>query len=900
MQDNLFHIPERKACTEQSTFLNPLLLDTLLEKISDLRNIEGSPNVNQETVVSFSLPPYYTLCPNPFLNQFTNSNLIDTNVVLPFTQDVSVGKNDPIYFAHYYSTKVPPQAILPYILHYTTPGDTVFDGFCGTGMTGIATQLCTSNELVQALHGESGHRNCILIDLSPAATFISALTNIIGHIQECLPEITKIIKKIEKKHVDLLQTNHVGWHRDSQPRSLKKNAIKVNDIKGRIEYIVWSDVFICPVCHTEFVLWDLIETNNGNLFMCPNCSKELTIHSMERAWISTYDHELQVVTNRAKQVPVLINYSVGSKRFEKSPDDDDLKIMRDLEKKNLPYDIPIVAFPAGVNTNQPRKSHGVTHVHHLFTKRNLVLMSSILHEINTIENQLIRMALLYVFTGSLQRTCKLNRYMPEHDRHVGPLSGTYYISQLTAEIPFTNYCLDRVKDIGRCYKSLIGNGVSISTQSASDLQNINSDSIDYIFTDPPFGGNLNYSELNLMVEAWLGAKTNATAEAIVNEIQNKCLPDYQNIMTSCFKEFYRILKSQHWMTIEFHNSSNAVWNSIQESLLEAGFQIADVRTLDKQKGTTKQLSYGATVKQDLIISAYKPSNDLITQFTLIAGTTEGVWSFIHNHLKQLPIFTLKNNIAEFVSERQPFLLYDRMVAFHIRYGVTVPLAAADFYKGLTENFPERDGMFFLPEQCLEYDKKRMQVNEVQQLTLIVKDEPSAIQWLRRALLEKPQQYSDLFIEFHKQTNHWEKHEITLELQDILNQNFLNYNGTGDVPSQIHNYLSTNFHELRNLSKDNPVLQKKAKDRWYVPDHNKEADLMKIREKSLLRQFEEYKQSVKKLKQFRIEAVKAGFRKAWSEKDYSTIINVSEKLPVSVIENDHMLLLWQTSAQTRLG
>jgi len=106
--------------------------------------------------------------------------------------------------------------------------------------------------------------------------------------------------------------------------------------------------------------------------------------------------------------------------------------------------------------------------------------------------------------------------------------------------------------------------------------------------------------------------------------------------------------------------------------------------------------------------------------------------------------------------------------------------------------------------------------------------------------------------------------------------------------------------MRNLKKDDPVLINKAKDRWYVPDPNKAGDLDKLREKSLLKEFEEYKSSTKKLKLFRIEAVRAGFKKCWQERDYATIIKVAEKIPNNVLEEDSKLLMWYDQAVTRSG
>jgi hypothetical protein len=183
------------------------------------------------------------------------------------------------------------------------------------------------------------------------------------------------------------------------------------------------------------------------------------------------------------------------------------------------------------------------------------------------------------------------------------------------------------------------------------------------------------------------------------------------------------------------------------------------------------------------------------------------------------------------------------------------------------------------------------------------DESTAIDWLRHLLREKPQTFAELNPQFLSKLGGWSKYESNLDLRELLSQNFIIYNGKGPVPEQIHTYLSTNWREYRNLSKEDPSLVDKAKDRWYVPDPNKAGDLEKIREKALLREFEEYKQIKRKFKtsdRFRIEAVRAGFRKAWQDRDYMTIVSVAEKIPSNVIEEDPKLLMWYDQALTRLG
>ena len=411
-----------------------------------------------------------------------------------------------------------------------------------------------------------------------------------------------------------------------------------------------------------------------------------------------------------------------------------------------------------------------------------------------------------------------------------------------------------------------------------------------------------YSELNFINESWLRVFTSNSSEAIVNKSQNKGRQEYFSLMASAFREYYRILKPGRWITVEFHNSSSLIWNGIQEGIGLAGFVVAQVAVLDKKELTFKQLaSPSGAVSKDLVISAYKPNGGLEDRFKLTAGTEDGVWDFVRTHLKQLPVFVSKEGQAEIIAERQNYLLFDRMVAFHVQRGVTVPLSASEFYVGLSQRYSERDWMYFLPEQVAEYDKKRMTVREVLQLQLFVTDESSAIQWLKQQLVKKPQTFQELHPQFLKEIGGWQKYEKPLELSELLEQNFLRYDGKGEVPNQIHSYLSTNFKELRNLPKDDESLRAKGKDRWYVPDPNKAGDLEKLRERSLLKEFEDYRtSSQKRLKVFRLEAVRAGFKKAWQERDYATIITVARKVPENVLQEDPKLLMWYDQALTRSG
>ena len=477
--------------------------------------------------------------------------------------------------------------------------------------------------------------------------------------------------------------------------------------------------------------------------------------------------------------------------------------------------------------------------------------------------------------------------------------GTLYLPSFSVESSVIKMMKDRLPKLVKVLAELGGSKNVISTQSSTVINSIDA-SMDYLFIDPPFGSNINYSELNFLWEAWLGPKTNIREEAIENNIQGKGIDEYRQLMTLCFKEAYRLLKPGRWMTVEFSNTKASVWNSIQTSLAEAGFIVANVSALDKKLGSFKAVTTPTAVKQDLVISAYKPNGGFEERFQKEAQTEEGVWDFVRTHLKYLPVTKRQGPLMLFVPERDPRILFDQMIAFYVRKGYPVPISSQEFHVGLSQRFFERDGMYFLPDQVAEYDRKKMTSGELKQMSMFVSDEASAIQWLRQLIKEKPQTFSDINPQFMQQLGGWSKNEAQLDLRELLNQNFLCYDGKGPVPEQIHAYLSSNWKELRNLPKDDPALVAKARDRWYVPDPNKAGDLEKLREKALLKEFEEYKEVKKKLKVFRLEAVRAGFKKAWQERDYTVIVAVADKIPNKILEEDPKLLMWYDQAVTRMG
>lgn len=879
----------------------------------EFRKTPGFPNGSDEAILRMSDPPFYTACPNPFLEDFVRvyGQPYDPSQKYerePFAVDVSIGKTDQLYRAHGYHTKVPHLAIVPSILHYSQPGDLVLDGFCGSGMTGLAAQWCGTApasyrqqlEAEWKAAGRStpewGARRAILNDLGPAPTFITAGYNLPFDIKRFEYEARRVLDELE---------DELGWMYECLHTDGKT--------KGRINYTVWSEVLACAECagDVNFVASALDpETKRiADEIVCPHCGASATKEQMDLRFETFLDSATGESARRPLREIALINYSALGEVWERAPTDADIELVQRIAAFSLPSDLPMDPLPDSQMSRVGRMATTETRaVHHMFLPRSAHALTALWRTSNSISDVETRRMVLWFVEQAIWSMSVLNRFRPTGYSQVSQyLSGVYYVASQTAELSPWYILFDPQKRTTKIDRLVACLTPTPSAQGAAAIQTgdcasilISDNCVDYIFTDPPFGENIYYADLNFLIESWHGVKTEPTGEAILDRVRGKGVHQYQELMQRSFEEYHRVLKPGRWMTVVFSNSSNSIWRAIQEALGVAGFVVADVRTLDKKQLSFKQVTSSA-VKQDLVISAYKPTEALTHRFELGHATVEGAWAFVKEHLGNVPVFVGRTSEGEVVAERTAQMLLDRMIAFHVQRGISVPLSGPEFLQGLGQRFPERDGMYFLPDQVAEYDRKRTSVSELRQLSLFVNDEASAIQWVRQQLQDKPQSFQDLTPQYMREVQAWAKHEVTVELKTILEQSFLHYDGRGPVPSQIHRYLSTNFKDLRNLEKVDPRLVEKARDRWYVPDPSKQAEREAIREKSLLREFDEYKTSTqRKLKVFRTEAVRVGFKACWQERDYGTIVKVAEKLPDAVLQEDEKLLMYYDNALTRLG
>jgi DNA modification methylase len=841
----------------------------LRSKLPELKKIEGFPIGEDEDIINLSDPPYYTACPNPWLNDFIGEwekdkenikgRTKDFHVDEPYATDVSEGKNNPVYNAHSYHTKVPHPAIMRYILHYTQPGDIVLDGFAGTGMTAVAAQMCETPDLEvkQKIEAEWvkmfsrkpnwGLRKSIISDLSPIATLLSSNFSSTVDLESYDKQSQVILSELKQKLGDVY-------------------SVKYKNEKCEVNFILYSDVYACSNCNEDIVHWgeifDYKTDSDFEYAKCKKCKTNNEVNKLERKFKTEYDKYLDQTIQIKKSIPVQININYRRKNIIIDCSELDENYEERISKYQPNNYFPKVRMPVGDEARRNDRT-GITHTHQFYSPENLFSIS-VLFDLA----KKYKFPFFGFFNTSWHATI-MRRYNSGGGHR--PKSGTLYIPSLSSIGNVYNIYENKLSQLRRfLFATRTFNDANriIETVSANSL-GINSNSVDYIFTDPPFGANIMYSELNFLWENWINVLTNTKTEAIENKTQNKGKLEYQELMLQCFIEFFRVLKPDKWMTVEFSNPSAAIWNSIQTALQKAGFIIANVSALDKKQGSINAYTTPTAVKQDLVISCYKPSAKFESKFKS-DDLDLGVWDFVIEHLNHLPIHLSKGNNTTAIIERSSKILHDRLITFYLMRGLPVPIDARDFQEGLKQRFLERDGMFFTAEQAAEYDEKKAKSPNFVQLSLIVTNENDAIEWLKDRLRKQAQKYQDIMPDFRIATQSLRKGDTLPELQKILDESF--------------------------------ILE--ADGKWRTPDPNEAKDREALRSKVLLKEFTGYVTAIsqpkaKKLKEVRVEALRAGFKNSWEQKDFKTIVTLGDMIPQNILLEDEQLLMYYDIAKDRI-
>jgi DNA modification methylase len=850
--------------------------EELRKKLPELKKMEGFPIGEDEDILNLSDPPYYTACPNPWLNDFIDQweeekkilekqgkRVIDKRNVFPYTENIIESVNNEIYRAHTYHTKVPHPAICRLLLHYTRPGDIIIDTFAGTGMAGVAARKCDGNDKelkYRFIHefgiideNEIGARKAILNDLSPIAFHISKTFNSNFDINILDEVIEKFKKSLELEISKLFKTN-------------------VNGRKIDFNYLVWSEMLLCKSCGDELNYHNLTSNYSKNIFTesltCPSCGTNQKRTEASPLKETVFDSYINQTVEQIKYVPVLLNCSSDKGRITKIPDNQDVELaFYDQSDDNDKY-VPIDKIKEGDKSGDPFRV-GVKNIHQFYSPRIRFFLKTYMSLIDSPEYIPYKDFFQFIMTAILPKLTRMNRYMPKHGSRalVGPMANTLYIPPMYVENnPLDQFEFQSKKILKAFTCPHPKNAGQIG--SATNLKNLSSNTVDYVFIDPPFGANIMYSELNQITESWLNIKTNNKEEAIENKSQRKDKLDYQALMHNSFKELYRILKPGKYMTVQFSNTSAAIWNTIQNSINQSGFIISNVITNDNTRGGLHAMLGPTAVKQNLIINCFKPSEKYTTSSKV--DLNKSVLELTTEILSHIPIIVFNENSRVNVLDRTHKFLYDKLLKHFIVLDLPVPIDSKNYRHLLEDSFIERDGMFFTNEQVQEYDRKKAEVPNFTQLSIFVANEQDAIYWLRNILEKEPKTEQDLHPLWMKEVaGNMRKGDVLPEMRTILGDNFL----------------------------------KDEKGKWYLPDPENEADLEKLRTNRLLKQFETYKTEAYKpkgkIKEARVEALRAGFKQCYQDKDFKTIVQIGDRIPNNLLMEDEVLLQFYDIASSRV-
>ena len=760
----------------------------------------------------------------------------------PFAADIKEGKNDPIYNAHSYHTKVPPRSIIPYILHYTEPGDLVLDLFCGSGMTGVASQMCANPpadilDQFPELKDRVGPRTCILNDLSPAACHIAynyntpvdvealkreyeriraAVTDefawlygtehyepAMGFYDPVNPEVASRLKNPpggKAKH-DLLEESERTWELLTGaevekrlgyavvelPRDDKWGDLDVTKVKqwvcipGTIQYTIWSDVYRCegfltveeptgkvstrgknagkPImakkrvtrgCGHEIVLWNVaVDDPAGNVrddFNCPSCSQRWTKYDLDYV--------------RAVPVFVAIDFSRirgTDGRYYRRISRKEIEKVEQLEKEPIHHWYPDhEIYPHRELMSMGVTKHGVSRISDFYTRRNLRALARLWSEVS---GSSIPVPLRFLITSTFSHIERTTRYKFRRGGN-SSLAGLLYIGSITVEDNIIRQLDTKIRQVTQGLSQLAKIAPSrrsecrVNKGSAEDLDWLPDCSVDFIFTDPPFGGNIFYSDASMLYEAWLGEFTDEKRELVYHRRSKqqrqkdgyvfKTPEDYSNGMASAFREMFRVLKPGRWATVEFNNSDGAVFEAIKDGVRQAGFEIANMLLLDKEQKTFKQLQ-GAegtqdVVDKDVLFNLHKPAVVRTEVSREDQDLEQQLADAVRQHLQSLPE-RIKAEPVKYNDEHRTVATINSMLMNTlIPRGVNVARLNLPFIERVCARYFRKVGQrWYLRGEAVGGNGGNGFISE----EVTIKDEVSAIDWLRQKLSLRPMMIGEL-------------------------------------------------------------------------------------------------------------------------------------------------------------
>lgn len=503
-----------------------------------------------------------------------------------------------LFNAFSYPTKISPESVALFIACHTNVGDTILDPFGGSGTTGIAALLCDcpTQEMLDLakkyhLSPNWGPRKAIVYEISTIGCLLGDVLCHTNHI-----DFEKYAKELLNACKDFANSLY----------SVKE----CENEKGFIRYTIWSDMLKCPNCNNEIKYSQVAIRYNPLSFtdqgICPFCNQELNIADLERVKIKKFDPVLKKEIAIKKRVPFKIYGETKGKKWERLADNDDLLEYETLEKSFDYRAIPNCKIHWGELYRQGYH-FGITHVHHFYTTRNAVMFSHLWAEISKMPSEIQNALKVFLLSYNTSHSTLMTRVVAKKNNKdfvlTGAQPGVLYISSLPVEKNIYLGLQRKLKTFVSAL-SLLDQSHSEAVfinKSSTSMDEICDESVDYIFTDPPFGDYIPYSEINQINEYWLGTITDNDEEVIINNSQGKSLESYSNLMCSVFQTMTSKLKGDGCCTLVFHSAKAEIWRAIIQAYINSGLSVNRTSILNKVQSTFKQTNSSVIVKGDPII-----------------------------------------------------------------------------------------------------------------------------------------------------------------------------------------------------------------------------------------------------------------------------------------------------------
>ena len=516
------------------------------------------------------------------------------NIKKLFSKPLPSSRSGPFYNSFPYPTKISPEAIAVYIASMTQPGDTVLDAFSGSGSTGIAALLCEHpteqiKETAKALGVDPvwGKRNAVLYEIGTYASFAAkTLTN---HLKAA--EYAKTVESFIAKAESLVGKMYAAESPDGLP--------------GTLRYAIWTEILVCPGCGAELEYFQHGTSRNPatfrNTITCPHCHKISLVADMSFATEAYNDKLIGKTISRKRRKLAWIYGTSENRNWDRAATSNDAELIQRIEDKFNPCDAPRVIewgdlYRSGYH-------YGITHLHHFYTIRNYVVMSKLWALAETYpEREADALKLLLLSYNSTHCTLMTRVVAKKNSKDfilTGSQSGVLYVSKLPVEKNILLGLRRKAKPFEEVYRMLEDSHGKVEVRNCSSAKMREPDqSVDFVFTDPPFGDFIPYAEVNQINELWLQRVTERREEVIISNAQNKSLESYRDMLTDVFNEIRRVAKQDCPIAVVFHAARAAVWDSFSEAITTAGLEIRQSSFLDKTQASFKQVVSKASVQGD--------------------------------------------------------------------------------------------------------------------------------------------------------------------------------------------------------------------------------------------------------------------------------------------------------------